>query len=119
MRAVIQRVSESSVCVDGRTVGAIGPGLMVLLGMARGDDEARAAKLAEKLVNYRIFRDDQGRPWSVRRTVRLPGRVRRYMTCRYCGKRVRTLERIDRHFDDQEGEDPTNTGAESGARSHT
>ncbi len=61
MRAVVQRVKESSVSVDGEIVGAIGRGLMVLLGVQRGDDDARARKLAEKLVNYRVFPDDQDR----------------------------------------------------------
>lgn len=61
MRAVIQRVGEASVRVDGRVVGSIGPGLLVLLGVARGDDEAGAEKLADKICHYRIFPDDEGR----------------------------------------------------------
>ena len=59
MRAVIQRTSESSVSVAGRVVGSIGRGLVVLLGVARGDDAARAEKLAEKICHYRIFPDEQ------------------------------------------------------------
>lgn len=61
MRAVIQRVTESSVKVDGRPVGAIGRGLMVLLGVSRGDTQKEADYLAEKIVNLRIFEDPDGR----------------------------------------------------------
>ena len=61
MRAVVQRVAEARVVVDGETVGAIGGGLCVLLGVARGDDEARAARLAAKVARLRIFEDDAGR----------------------------------------------------------
>ncbi len=58
MRAVIQRVRRASVTVDGVVVGKIGPGLLVLLGVAVGDDEAAADYLAEKVVGLRIFDDD-------------------------------------------------------------
>ncbi|MFP4031551.1 MAG: D-aminoacyl-tRNA deacylase [Desulfococcaceae bacterium] len=61
MRAVVQRVRESSVTVDGETVGEIGPGLMVLLGVADGDAESDADFLVEKVVHLRIFEDDQGK----------------------------------------------------------
>ena len=61
MRAVAQRVSWASVRVDGRTIGEIGRGLCVLLGVARGDDEAAAARLARKLAALRIFADGDGR----------------------------------------------------------
>ena len=59
MRAVVQRVKSSSVQVDGKMVGAIGPGLMVLLGVADGDGKKDADFLAEKIPNLRIFEDDQ------------------------------------------------------------
>lgn len=61
MIAVVQRVKESRVSVDGSVIGAIGPGLNVLLGVADGDQEADADYLAAKIVNLRIFEDDQGR----------------------------------------------------------
>jgi D-tyrosyl-tRNA(Tyr) deacylase len=61
MRAVIQRVSRASVEVDGATVGSIGPGWLVLLGVARGDRDEDAAWLAEKLLNLRAFEDDHGK----------------------------------------------------------
>ncbi|ABU58306.1 MULTISPECIES: D-aminoacyl-tRNA deacylase [Roseiflexus] len=61
MRAVIQRVSEASVTVDGRVIGAIGRGLLILLGVGVGDTEAEAKLLAEKSANLRIFADDEGR----------------------------------------------------------
>lgn len=59
MRAVVQRVKRSAVVVDGKTVGAIGPGLMVLLGVAEGDTEKDADFLAEKIPNLRIFEDEK------------------------------------------------------------
>ncbi|HLM63143.1 MAG TPA: D-aminoacyl-tRNA deacylase [Acidimicrobiales bacterium] len=60
MRSVVQRVARASVTVDGAVVGAIGPGLCVLVGVAHGDgpDEARA--LARKLWNLRVLPDDEG-----------------------------------------------------------
>lgn len=61
MIAVVQRVSESSVTVDGAVTGAIGPGMMVLLGVAREDSEKDADYLVDKLVNLRIFEDDAGK----------------------------------------------------------
>ncbi len=61
MLALLQRVSSASVRVAGDTVGAIDRGLLVLLGVQRGDDRVRCEKLAGKVVNYRVFPDDQGR----------------------------------------------------------
>jgi len=61
MRAVIQRVSEASVTVEGRVIGAIGRGVLILLGAGVGDTEAEAKLLAEKSANLRIFADDEGR----------------------------------------------------------
>lgn len=59
MIALIQRVSEASVVVDGRVVGAIGKGLLVLLGVEKDDDEKKAHRLHEKVLSYRIFSDEQ------------------------------------------------------------
>ena len=59
MRAVVQRVSRASVRVDGEVVGAIGPGLCVLVGVTHDDDEP-AARLADKLWDLRIFPDEDG-----------------------------------------------------------
>lgn len=61
MRAVVQRVSESAVTVEGETVGKIGGGLLVLLGVADGDEEKDADFLAEKIANLRIFEDENGK----------------------------------------------------------
>lgn len=57
MRAVLQRVSRAKVVVDGAIVGEINQGILVLLGVARGDTEAEAAYLLDKTVNLRIFED--------------------------------------------------------------
>ena len=61
MRAVIQRVSNASVTVDGNVVGQIGCGLLVLLGIGVGDQMAEVTQMAEKIANMRIFADDHGR----------------------------------------------------------
>ena len=61
MRALVQRVSDASVTVEGEEVARIGPGLLVLLGIRRGDTEAEADKLAAKLLALRIFEDDAGK----------------------------------------------------------
>jgi D-tyrosyl-tRNA(Tyr) deacylase len=58
MRAVLQRVARAAVRVDGRVVGEIGPGLLVLLGVAAGDAEAAADRLAGKVARLRIFERD-------------------------------------------------------------
>lgn len=60
MKAVIQRVRRASVTVEGRMVSAIGPGLMILLGVVKGDSEAEADKLARKIAGMRIFPDAEG-----------------------------------------------------------
>jgi D-tyrosyl-tRNA(Tyr) deacylase len=61
MRAVVQRVSSASVAVDGETVASIGRGLLVLLGVAAGDGEREADKIAAKLEALRVFEDDGGK----------------------------------------------------------
>jgi D-tyrosyl-tRNA(Tyr) deacylase len=60
VRAVVQRVAEASVRVDGEVVGRIGPGLVVLLGVGTGDDERDADYLADKILNLRVFPDEAG-----------------------------------------------------------
>ena len=61
MRALVQRVTEAEVTVAGEVVGAIGPGLLVLVCAMQGDDTARAEAMAAKVARLRIFRDDQDR----------------------------------------------------------
>ncbi len=61
MRCVIQRVSRARVLVDGETVGEIGTGILVLLGVSRGDSEKEAVYLLEKTLNLRIFEDSDGK----------------------------------------------------------
>ena len=61
MKAVIQRVTSASVVVEGKTVGAIGQGILVLLGVEKGDSEAQADWLAEKIAKLRIFSDSEGK----------------------------------------------------------
>lgn len=61
MRAVVQRVSRASVSIDGREVGAIGKGLLVLLGVARGDDRSKVAWMADKIAGLRVFADEEGK----------------------------------------------------------
>ena len=61
MRAVVQRVTRAAVTVDGAEVARIGAGLLVLLGVHTGDDEAVADRMADKLAALRIFEDDEGR----------------------------------------------------------
>ena len=61
MRAVVQRVSEASVSVDGRLVGRIGPGFVILLGVAQTDTEADAKFVADRTVGLRVFADQNGK----------------------------------------------------------
>ncbi len=61
MRLLVQRVREARVEIEGETVGEIGPGLLVLVGITHEDDEAMAARLADKLVRLRIFEDEAGK----------------------------------------------------------
>ena len=61
MRALVQRVSEASVSVEGEQLARIGPGLLVLLGVRRGDGVEEAERIAGKLRALRIFEDDEGR----------------------------------------------------------
>ena len=61
MRLVIQRVSQAKVTVQGKEVGAIGPGLCLFLGVAKGDTEEDSTYLVQKSVELRIFEDDEGK----------------------------------------------------------
>ena len=61
MRVVVQRVSEASVSVDGRLVGRIGPGFVILLGVAQTDTEADAKFVADRTVGLRVFADQNGK----------------------------------------------------------
>lgn len=62
MRAVVQRVSYASVSIDGNTVGEIGNGVLVYLGITESDTEADMTYIAEKIINLRIFEDENGVP---------------------------------------------------------
>jgi D-aminoacyl-tRNA deacylase len=61
MIALIQRVTQASVTVDGEVVGRIGPGLLALAAVERGDGLAQAERLAERVLGYRVFEDESGR----------------------------------------------------------
>ena len=61
MRFVIQRVTSAKVDIDGQTKGSIGQGLMVLIGIGKGDDEAIADELISKMIGLRIFADSEGK----------------------------------------------------------
>ena len=61
MKAVIQRCRKAKVEVEGEVVGRIGPGLVIFLGVAKGDDAAKAEKLARKVSTLRIFNDEDGK----------------------------------------------------------
>jgi D-aminoacyl-tRNA deacylase len=61
MLSLIQRVTEARVDVESECVGRIGPGLLALVGIEPGDADAQVARMAERLLGYRVFADDQGR----------------------------------------------------------
>lgn len=61
MRALLQRVTQASVSVDGNVIGTIDQGLLVLLGVAKDDTESAARKLIDKVLAYRVFSDDEGK----------------------------------------------------------
>jgi D-tyrosyl-tRNA(Tyr) deacylase len=61
VRALVQRVSRAAVSVGGEEVAAIGPGMLVLLGVRRGDGEAEADRIADKLLKLRVFDDAEGK----------------------------------------------------------
>lgn len=61
MKGLIQRVSSANVVVEGETVGAIEQGILLLLGVQKEDDESRADRLLHRVLNYRIFADEDGR----------------------------------------------------------
>jgi D-aminoacyl-tRNA deacylase len=61
MKAVIQRVREASVHVAGKEISRIGPGILTLLGVAKGDDESKVAKMIQKILQLRIFEDSDGK----------------------------------------------------------
>ena len=61
MIALLQRVTEASVTVEGKIIGSIGRGVLALVGVERGDADAQAERLAERVIGYRIFPDDAGK----------------------------------------------------------
>ena len=61
MLVLIQRVTQASVTVDDAVVGQIGPGLLALVGMEPGDTEAQIARMADRLLGYRVFADEDGK----------------------------------------------------------
>ncbi|GGD59435.1 D-aminoacyl-tRNA deacylase [Lacimicrobium alkaliphilum] len=61
MIGLLQRVTHADVRVDDEVVGKIGPGIMLLLGVEKGDDQAKAERLCERVLNYRMFNDEQGK----------------------------------------------------------
>ncbi len=61
MQSLIQRVTQAAVCVEGATIGAIGPGLLALVAIEPGDTEVQFARMAERLLGYRVFADEAGR----------------------------------------------------------
>lgn len=61
MKALIQRVTQASVSVEGDIIGSIGPGLLVLLGVEQQDDDSSVEKMADRLLAYRVFSDAEGK----------------------------------------------------------
>ena len=61
MKALMQRVTHAKVEVNGKCIGQIGPGIMLLLGVDKGDDKAKADQLLHKVLHYRFFSDEQGK----------------------------------------------------------
>ncbi|WP_144392365.1 D-aminoacyl-tRNA deacylase [Pleionea sediminis] len=61
MIALIQRVTEANVCVNGKTIASINEGLLALVGVQKGDTEKQARRLSEKLLGYRVFSDAEGK----------------------------------------------------------
>jgi D-tyrosyl-tRNA(Tyr) deacylase len=96
MRAVVQRVSEASVRVEGRTVGRIGSGLAVLLGVAPQDGEAEADYMAGKIAGLRIFADPDGRM---------------NLSVGDCGGEVLLVSQFTLYGDCRKGRRPSFTGA--------
>ena len=64
MRAIVQRVLNASVAVDGKMVAEIGPGVMALVGILEGDTEADMEHVASKLKNLRLWANDKGKEWN-------------------------------------------------------
>ncbi len=96
MRAVVQRVAEAHVSVGRETVGQIGPGLCILLGVGNQDDERNADTLADKIKNLRIFEDDRGK---MNRTVS------------DCGGEVLVISQFTLYGDCRKGNRPSFTDA--------
>lgn len=86
MRALIQRVSQAQVGIDGTTVGSIGPGLVILLGVGREDTESEAERLWAKIAKLRIFEDADGKTnlslADVRGDVLVVSQFTLYANCR-------------------------------------
>ena len=96
MRALLQRVTFARVTVGGQTVGEIGPGLLILLGVGHGDSEKDAATLAAKVVKLRIFNDDAGKI---------------NLSVREAGNAVLVVSQFTLYADTSRGNRPSFTGA--------
>ncbi|NLW49637.1 MAG: D-tyrosyl-tRNA(Tyr) deacylase [Candidatus Brocadiaceae bacterium] len=101
MRAVVQRVSEASVRVDGRAVARIGPGLAVLLGVGADDEEADAQYMAGKMAGLRVFSDAEGQM---------------NLSVRDCGGSVLLVSQFTLYGDCRKGRRPSFTGAAEPSR---